>query len=179
MRVRVVNGTIEVVQGDITEMLVDAIVNLANNHLGMGGGVAGAIKAKGGEEIEQEAVRQGPVKIGRAVVTSAGRLKAKHVIHAAVMGQDLKASESNIRTATRNSLQQAEEKGVESLAFPAIGAGTGRLSPHLCARIMHEEAIAFLQEAQTLRQIFFVLPDRRMCDLFKEQLEAIFSSREK
>ena len=175
MKIRVLNATLEVVQGDITEMDVDAVVNPANNHLWMGGGVAGIIKLKGGEEIEKEAVKQGPVKVGSTVLTSGGALKAKYVIHAAAMGQDLRASEATIRTASQNSLNLAEEQGFHSLAFPAVATGAGGFSPHLCAHIMLEEAIEFLTKAQTVRQILFVLLDEKMYDIFKKELAAIFS----
>lgn len=176
MKIRVLDATIEIIQGDITDMDVDVIVNPANNHLWMGGGVAGALKSKGGEEIEKEAVKQGPVKVGSIVITSGGKLKAKHIIHAAAMGQDLRASEKSIRTATRNSLQFAEEKGLQSLAFPAIATGAGGFSPHQCAQIMLEEAIEFLTNTETIRQILFVLLDQETYDVFKEQLGKIFSS---
>ena len=77
---------IKIIYGDITDMAVDAIVNAANNKLLMGGGVAGAIKRKGGASIEDEAVKKGPIEIGQAAATSAGTLKARYVIHAATMG---------------------------------------------------------------------------------------------
>lgn len=176
MKIQVLDATIEILQGDITDMQVDAIVNPANNHLWMGGGVAGAIKTKGGEVIEEEAVKQGPVKVGSAVITSGGNLKVKHVIHAAAMGQDLKAGEESIRAATQNSLKVAEEKKIQSLAFPAIATGAGGFSPHRCAQIMIEETIEYLTNAQTLRQIQFVLLDQDMYTIFKEQLGTIFSS---
>ena len=84
---------VEVVEGDIAALEVDAIANAANDRLWMGAGVAGALKRAGGEEIEREAVAKGPIPVGDAVATGAGRLPARHVIHAAVMGQDLRTSE--------------------------------------------------------------------------------------
>src|ERR671935_1667389 len=103
---RQVEGTsLEVLQGDLTECAVDAIVNAANNHLWMGAGVAGAIKRKGGQVIEAEAVRQGPIPVGEAVVTGGGSLKARYVIHAAAMGQERTTDASLIRQATANSLK--------------------------------------------------------------------------
>ncbi|MBU3958460.1 MAG: macro domain-containing protein, partial [Candidatus Omnitrophica bacterium] len=83
---KIKNTEIKIIQGDITELKVEAIVNAANNQLVMGGGVAGTIKRKGGKVIEDEAVKKGPIKIGEAVFTSAGNLAAKYVIHAATMG---------------------------------------------------------------------------------------------
>src|ERR671924_1880163 len=97
MRRQVQGTTHEVVQGDITEFTVDAIVNAANNHLWMGAGVAGAIKHRGGQIIEDEAVRQGPIPVGEAVVTGGGSLKARYVIHAAAMGPDLVTNADLIR----------------------------------------------------------------------------------
>jgi O-acetyl-ADP-ribose deacetylase (regulator of RNase III) len=102
-------------------------------------------------------------------------LKAKHVIHAVIMGQDLKASESSIRGATRSSLQAAEKKGINSIAFPALGTDTGGLSPHVAAKAMLEETIAFLENSRTIRQILFVLQDQNAYDAFRKQVEAIFS----
>ena len=85
--------------------------------------------------------------------------------------------EEKIREATRNSLLRAEEKGIETLSFPAIGTGAGGLSPHLCARAMCEETIDFLQRSKAIRQIFFVLLDGKMRDVFNEELGAMFSRR--
>src|SRR5947209_15942847 len=99
---------LEVVEGDIAAFALDAIANAANDRLWMGAGVAGAIKRAGGEEIEREAVAKGPIAIGDAVATGAGRLQAQHVIHAAVMGQDLVTSADAIRDATRRTLEVAE-----------------------------------------------------------------------
>lgn len=127
---------IEVVQGDITKMAVDAIVNAANNHFWMGAGVAGAIKRAGGVEIEQEAMAKGPAPVGEAIVTSAGRLPAKWVIHAAAMGQDLQTDAQKIRAATLNSLRRAEEIGARSVAFPALGTGVGGFPVDRCAEVM-------------------------------------------
>src|ERR671934_965667 len=92
---------LEVAEGDITALDVDAIASAANNRLWMGAGVAGAIKRVGGEEIEREAVAQGPIEVGDAVATGAGRLKARHVIHGAVMGQDLRTNGELVRRTTR------------------------------------------------------------------------------
>src|ERR1051325_11465958 len=92
---------LEVVEGDIAALEVDAVANAANDHLWMGAGVAGALKRAGGEEIEREAVAKGPVPLGTAVATSAGRLRAKHVLHGAVMGQDLHTNGELDRKSTR------------------------------------------------------------------------------
>ncbi len=161
---------IEVIKGDITEMETDAIVNAANNHLWMGAGVAGAIKRKGGQIIEDEAMRQGPIEVGQAVITTGGQLKAKHVIHAAGMGQDLRTDEAKIRAATYNSLRLAEENGLESIAFPAIGTGVGGFPMDKAAEIMIDEARKFLARAVHLKKIVFVLFDDYSYCIFQEEL---------
>src|ERR1700746_1665030 len=101
--------TLEIADGDIAAETTDAVVNAANTHFWMGAGVAGALKARGGAAIEAEAILQGPVEPGECVITSAGRLQARHVIHAAVMGQDLRTSGAIIDRATRAALRMAAE----------------------------------------------------------------------
>lgn len=117
---------LKVVEGDLTEEDCEAIVNPANSLLVMGGGVAGAIKRKGGEDIEREARKKAPVPVGSAVTTRAGRLKAKYVIHAPTMEKPaMKISPENVYEATRAALLEAEKLSVECIAFPAMGAGVG------------------------------------------------------
>lgn len=176
MVVRIGMGELKIVQGDITEQTTEAIVNAANNHLWMGGGVAGAIKRKGGEELEREAVAQGPIEVGQAVMTSGGRLRAKWVIHAAAMGQDLRTDADKIKTATRSSLLLADQKKISSISLPALGTGVGGFSPFHCARIMISEAVDFLQIAKRLRTVHFVLFDREMFDIFEQELKLQFSA---
>jgi O-acetyl-ADP-ribose deacetylase (regulator of RNase III) len=157
---------IKLVQGDITEQEVDAVVNAANNHLWMGAGVAGAIKRKGGIEIETEAMGKGPIPVGEAVVTRAGSLKAKYVIHAAVMGQDLKTSEEQIRNGTLNSLKRAEELNIKSIAFPAFGTGVGGFPVEDCARIMIDAVRGFSIHAESVREVRFVLFDKESYNMW-------------
>jgi O-acetyl-ADP-ribose deacetylase (regulator of RNase III) len=130
------NLTLEITEGDLTSQTTDAVVNAANDHFWMGAGVAGAIKRRGGEAIEREAMAQGPVDAGECVITSGGRLAARYVIHAAVMGQDLQTSAQLIERATRNSLTLADAHRLESIAFPAFGTGVGGFPLDECARIM-------------------------------------------
>ena len=146
---------LEVVEGDIAALAVDAIANAANDHLWMGAGVAGAIKRAGGEQIEREAVAKGPIAVGDAVATGAGCLPARWVIHAAVMGQDLVTSADAIRRATRRTLEVADELGADSVALPAFGTGVGGFPLDECARIMVAEARAF--EGQSLRRVVFAV----------------------
>jgi O-acetyl-ADP-ribose deacetylase (regulator of RNase III) len=126
----------EIVEGDITQLDVDAIANAANDHLWMGAGVAGAIKRAGGEEIEREAMAQGPIRVGSAVATSGGRLQAQHVIHGAVMGQDLQTTPELIARTTTSCLEVADDLGAQSLALPAFGTGVGGVPVAECAQAM-------------------------------------------
>ena len=162
--------TIKLVQGDITDQDVDAIVNAANDRLWMGAGVAGAIKGKGGAAIEEEAMSKGPIPVGEAVVTQAGNLKAKYVIHAAVMGQDLVTGEEYIRLATLNSLKRAEELKIESVAFPAFGTGVGGFPVGQCARVMLDAVREFSEQTRFLKEIRFVLFDKRNYDAWSVRL---------
>jgi len=175
MEVLLKNTKVKLFQGDITTLQVDAIVNAANNKFWMGRGVAGAIKKKGGSIIEKEAVAQGPKPVGEVVVTSAGDLLARYVIHAAVMGQDLITNAEIIRKATLNTLKKAEELGVGSLAFPAFGTGVGGFPLEECARIMLGETLDFLRKAKDvkLRSIIFALYDKVAFVTFQKELEKL------
>ncbi len=160
--------TVKVIQGDITELIVDAIVNAANNQLVMGGGVAGAIKRKGGQVIEDDVVKKGPIEIGQAVASVAGSLEAKYVIHAATMGGDFKTDEFKIRESCRNALRVANELQLNSIAFPALGCGVGGFPVVGAAKIMAQETLRHLRENKSsLKEIIFCLYDRESCDTFK------------
>ncbi len=154
-------------RGDIAQQDADAIVNAANNRLWMGAGVAGAIKRAGGRQIEEEAVAQGPIPIGEAAVTGAGRLKARYVIHAAVMGQDLRTDADKIRRATASSLRRADELGLKSIAFPALGTGVGGFPLDECARIMLDAVLAHRAGGTTLERVLFVLYDEPAYQAFE------------
>ncbi len=133
---------IVVVRGDITEIEADAIVNPANVQMIMGGGVAGAIRRKGGEKIQQEALKKAPVRIGSAIVTGAGRLKARYVIHApTVETPGGKSSLEFIRKAVKAAISKAEEMGLKNIAFPAMGAGIGGIPVEKSVEIILEETI--------------------------------------
>ena len=172
MEVLVENTKIKLFQGDITTLKVDAIVNAANNRFWMGGGVAGAIKRKGGSVIEKEAVAQGAKPVGDVVVTGAGNLSTKYVIHAAVMEQDLVTNGEIIGKATLNTLKKAEELGVGSLAFPAFGTGVGRFPLNECAKIMLGEVFDFLRKRKDikLKSIIFALYDKPAFEAFQEEM---------
>lgn len=143
------------VEGDIATLPVDAIANAANDRLWMGSGVAGAIKRAGGEEIEREAVARGPIPVGTAVATGAGRLAARHVIHGAVMGQDLRTDRDLIAATTRSCLEVADGLGCRSLALPAFGTGVGGFPVAECARLMVAAVRAF-EPSSLIRVVFAV-----------------------
>lgn len=146
---------VNLVVGDITEFSGDAIVNPANRYLVMGGGVAGAIKRKGGEEIEKEARRYAPIDIGQAVVTGAGRLRCRAVIHApTVEAPGGSSSPEYVYKATLAALRVAKERGFKSLAFPLMGAGVGGLTPEQSVEAM---AKAFEELGQGLEIYIYVL----------------------
>ena len=149
---------LEVREGDLTRADTAAIANAANNHLWMGGGVAGAIKRAGGAVIEAEAVAQGPIPVGTAVATTAGSLPFSTVLHGAVMGQDLQTSAELITRTTRACLELAEQKGLASLALPAFGTGVGGFPLEECARLMTRAVGNFAGQAPAhLRRVVLMV----------------------
>lgn len=158
---------IVILQGDLTEMDVDAIVNAANNDLQLGGGVAGAIRRKGGPTIQQECDAIGSIPIGSAAITGGGALKARHVIHAASMQLGGGTTAESLRRSTAYSLRIAAEKGLKSIAFPAVGTGIAGFPLDECAKIMLREAVAHLAGFRSPEKIFFVLFDKPATDEFK------------
>ena len=144
-------------EGDITEQQVDAIVNAANSALKLGSGVAGAIADRGGASIAEECSALGPIGVGEAVVTAAGELPARIVIHAAGMPPGGRASEHSVRASLRAALALADREGCRTLACPALGAGVGGLSLQTCAEICLDEARRFAESGGRLEESRFVL----------------------
>lgn len=171
---RIGRGRVVLRQGDITESRTDAVVNAANSRLWMGAGVAGAIKRKGGEAIEAEAVSKGPIPVGGALLTDGGALPARHVIHAAGMGEDLETSAEIVEACTRASLDAAEEHSLRSVAFPAIGTGVGGLDAKTAASRMLGACAAHLRAREgALDRIEFVLFSDADLAAFQDALEAL------
>lgn len=164
---------IELRQGDITEMEVDAIVNAANNDLILGGGVAGAIRRKGGEEIQHECNAIGTIPVGQAVATTAGKLKAKFVIHAASMSLGGWTTTEGLINSVRNTFRVAVEKKVTTIALPAIGTGIAAFPVDRCAQILIDESLAHLKGETTIQKIYFVLYDPKTYAAFKEYLDSV------
>jgi O-acetyl-ADP-ribose deacetylase (regulator of RNase III) len=161
---------LEVCEGDIAAVEADAIANAANDRLWMGAGVAGALKRAGGDEIEREAMSIGGIPLGTAVATTAGRLRARWVIHGAVMGQDLRTDADLVRRTTRSCLEVADGLGARSLALPAFGTGVGGLHLAECARIMVGEARIF--PAQTLERVIFAVFGSEAYEAFSSELSS-------
>src|SRR5690348_14231941 len=153
-------------QGDLTDMDTDAIVNAANNDLKLGGGVAGAIRRKGGEEIQHECDAIGSIPVGYAAITGAGKLKARHVIHAASMQFGGRTTASSLRNSVAHALRIAAERGLKTIAFPAVGTGIAGFSMEECASILLEEAVQHLKIQPSVEKIYFVLFDDRACEAF-------------
>ena len=162
-----VTPRIRIVEQDIASLDVDAVTNAANDHLWMGAGVAGALKRSGGDEIEREAMAKGPIKVGDAIVTRGGRLKARHVIHAAVMGSPCgrAPTPSRARHAARS---RAEEIGARTVGLPAFGTGVGGFSFEDCARIM---VAAVREHTGTIEEVVFVLRGADAVRAFEREVE--------
>jgi O-acetyl-ADP-ribose deacetylase (regulator of RNase III) len=165
-----VNERIRIVEGDITDQAVDAIVNAANTDLELGAGVAGAIRRKGGPRIQEACRRIGPIPLGEAAVTEAGRLPARLVIHAASMGAGQLTTERSLRESVRNSLRRCVEHGVRSVAFPAIGTGVAGLPIDRCAEVMIAEVRAHLAASTQPENVIFVLFDADAAQAFRRRL---------
>jgi O-acetyl-ADP-ribose deacetylase (regulator of RNase III) len=150
-------SSIRLEEGDLTLVDADAIVNAANTRLVLGSGVAGAIRERGGPSIQRECDEIGPVGLGAAAITGGGDLAARHVVHAAVMEPGGSATEASIRAATRSALELARDRGLRSIAFPALGTGVGGFSLQRCAEVMLAEATAHLESGGSIEEIRFVL----------------------
>jgi O-acetyl-ADP-ribose deacetylase (regulator of RNase III) len=161
------------VEGDITDQDTDAIVNPANAMLQLGAGVAGAIREKGGETIQEECDRLGGTYVGGAVMTGGGNLKAKHVIHAVGPRMGEGDEDTKLRNATMNSLLLAEEHDLKSIAFPAIGTGVFGFPIEKCADIMLTIVVEFLKRPTKLKKVVFCLWGQESFNIFKQRLEKI------
>ena len=174
MRAKVGAASIAVERGDITNWDVDAIVNAANSTLTMGAGVAAAIKRKGGVLIEEEAMRQGPIEVGEAVLTPGGNLAATHVIHAVAMGPDLKTDPETIARTTGAVLALADKHRLTSIALPALGTGVGHVPAPAAAEAMVTAVVNHLKSAKTtLKRVVFVLYQDEALRAFTDTLKRL------
>jgi O-acetyl-ADP-ribose deacetylase (regulator of RNase III) len=168
------DGRIRIQQGDLTEMDVDAIVNAANNDLILGAGVAGAIHRKGGESIQRACDEIGSIPVGYAAITGGGKLKARHVIHAASMGLGgVRTTAKTLRTSTAHALRLANERQLKTIAFPAVGTGVSGFPMQECAEIMLAEAAQHFKGETSLETIYFVLFDGSALEVFQAAWEKL------
>jgi O-acetyl-ADP-ribose deacetylase (regulator of RNase III) len=158
--------------GDICDLEVDAIVSPANGTLWMSTGVAGAIKRRGGDAIEFAAVRQGPVPLGGAIVTEAGTLAARWVIHAVSLDHQRRTSAAAIDGAVRSAIARARELGVETLAIPALGTGVGGFPLAEAARITVAAVRDVVATAPRLQTVTFALRGAAAYEAFRDALAA-------
>ena len=165
------NCVVSVILGDITQTQTDAIVNPANSRLVMGGGVAGAIKRIGGPTIEKEAVQKGPIRVGEAVATGAGKLKARYVIHAPTMPLPAMSTDlKSVEKATSAALRLARGLELLSIAIPGMGTGVGGVPAKDATQTMVEAIRQHLSEGTTLRKIVLVSIDKTVIDAFESVL---------
>lgn len=168
---------VEVVIGDITKMDIESIVNPANSLMIMGGGVAGAIKRAGGEEIEKEAMKQAPVPIGEAIVTKAGKLRTKYVIHAPTMERPAMRTNTNkVRAATKAALRKADEYGISEIAFPGMGTGVGGLDFEIAADTMVLAIKEYIDNGTNIKRIVLVALQKDLGAAFCKAIEKILIS---
>lgn len=161
-------GRIVIQRGDLTEMETDAIVNAANNDLRLGGGVAGAIRVKGGDSIQRECNEIGSVPVGSAAITGAGDLPARYVIHAASMQLGGSTSAKDLRSSTAIALKIASDRKLKTIAFPAVGTGIAGFPLRECAEIMLDEAAKHLSGPTSIEKIYFVLFDEEARTIFEQ-----------
>ncbi|MBN1807116.1 MAG: macro domain-containing protein [Sedimentisphaerales bacterium] len=171
MKVHIKNTTLELHKGDITEMQTDAIVNAANDRLILGGGVAGAIRTKGGPEIQAECNKIGGTFVGGAVITSAGNLKAKYVIHAVGPRMGEGNENEKLKNATLNTLKLADQNNLKSISFPAISSGIFGFPIQSCAKIMLSTTIEYLKGQTSLEKVVFCLYDTNSYQAFENRLK--------
>lgn len=163
--------------GDITDLTIDAIVNAANSDLWMGSGVAGAIKRKGGEVIEREAMSLGLIRPGEAVMTTAGGLPARHVIHCASMAPGGRTTFWKVTSSVQNALTIASDHNLRSVAFPAIGVGVGGLSEPESARALATGIVHYSRSPRSVKEITLVGLNKYICDCFNQAFDVVQEQR--
>lgn len=168
------NTTLELVEGDITDLDVEAIVNAANENLVLGGGVAGTIKRRGGPSVQEECRRIGSTGVGTAVITGAGKMKFKHVIHAVGPKMGEGDEDRKLSAAVRSSLALADRHGLKSVAMPAISTGNFGFPVERCARILLTEVHRYLQGGTKLQRVIVCLYDEATWKLFARELRRGF-----
>ena len=169
--IKVKDSTIRLEQGDITELNTDVIVNAANAQLIMGGGVAGAIKRKGGPQIQEECNELGSTFVGGAVITTGGNLKAKHVIHAVGPRMGEGNEEEKLKNATLNSLKLMDKHSLKKIAFPAISTGIFGYPIDKAAKIMIATVKEYLSSNTQIEEVIFCLYTASNFEVFERELK--------
>jgi len=164
---------IRVVEGDITLLNVEAVVNAANKNLRLGGGVAGAIRARGGPAIQEECNRLAPIEVGEAVITGGGNLRAKYVIHAVGPVNGEGNEEAKLARATLSSLRIASGRKIGSLAFPAISTGIYGFPLQECSQVMLRVSLEFLKKNDYPRTVVFCLYGAEAHEIFRKTLASL------
>lgn len=168
--IKVKNSLLKLQQGDITELETDVIVNAANSQLIMGGGVAGAIRRKGGPKVQEECNKIGNTYVGGAVITTGGNLKAKHVIHAVGPRMGEGNEDEKLKNATLNSLKLMDENNLQTIAFPAISTGIFGYPIDRCAKIMINTVKEYLNETTKIKSVIFCLYTQSDFEVFEKEL---------
>jgi O-acetyl-ADP-ribose deacetylase (regulator of RNase III) len=177
MKVKINKTVLELMQGDITDLDTDAIVNAANAALQLGGGVAGAIRRKGGPKIQEECNKIGGTHVGGAVITTGGNLKARYVIHAVGPRLGEGHEDEKLKDATLNSLKLADKNNLKSIVFPAISTGIFGFPKDRCSTIMLSTTIAYLEGPTKLEKVVFCLYDQDTFEIFKNTLQSLTHKR--
>ena len=177
MKIKINKTILELTKGDITDLDTDAIVNAANTALQLGGGVAGAIRRKGGPRIQEECNKVGGTHVGGAVITTGGNLKAKYVIHAVGPRHGEEHEDEKLKDATLNSLILADKNNLKSIAFPAVSTGIFGFPKDRCATIMLSTTVAYLEGPTKLEKVVYCLYDKNTFEIFKRTLQALMRER--
>ncbi|MFX1398652.1 MAG: macro domain-containing protein [Promethearchaeota archaeon] len=177
--IKIKNSFVKLIKGDITDQEADAIVNAANSELILGSGVAGAIRKKGGPSIQEECNKIGPIKVGEAAITSGGKLKARHVIHAVGPRLGEGNEDEKLKMATINSLKLMDEYSLKSIVFPAISTGVFGYPIESCARIMLNTTAVYLDKTTKIDTVYFCLFSNEDYNVFSKELKQLEAKNEK
>jgi O-acetyl-ADP-ribose deacetylase (regulator of RNase III) len=168
--IKINRSVIRLIKEDITVLDVDAFVFYAQSNLALGSGFGGAISVRGGPTVQKELETLGPVATGESVVSGAGNLKARYIIHAVGPKFQEADTEGKLRTTVINSLKRAEEKSIERIAFPAMGAGYYGIPSNLCARVMLEAIRNHLEGETCIREVIICVLDTPQYESFQAPL---------
>jgi O-acetyl-ADP-ribose deacetylase (regulator of RNase III) len=168
---KIEDRVVRLVRDDITDMEVDAFVYDITEDMRLGSGHGSAIQQRGGVKIQEALDAIGTCPVGEAVITTAGLLKARHIIHANGPKFCEPDEEGKLRRATRAVLRLADENGIETLAFPPMGTGLYQVPVDLCARVLVDTVLEHLAGETALREVFFVIPDSRERGAFEARIQ--------